>query len=335
MKKTISMLLIVCAFFSIYTSNCYAYSWDPPPATYFDTPEEYRAYEDEHPRKCGIRWEMFSVLGSYVPHVAYAKYGENKAYIVYEYDAGQRTYTLFTTDLTLTYPLNKDDKPYPYTPSDEEWADKVAYWDKYCSQIEQYTTKEYNDIYNNQPSADWPLCNWVDSDSVSDPDLTNYVDDYDNDKYNRHVSDGIALVNDNLVFNYGVKGMMSIDWIHNGVLYTLVGSDKEPAQDGSDSVFGEKDIPIIRRLTNRDTCEDALNELMAQVSKDAVSEMPVGVSRNNDNSTPTPEPDRPVFGTGLICVSVGIILLALGAVVLVATVKRKRKKGILQFNHHI
>ena len=84
-----------------------------------------------------------------------------------------------------------------------------------------------------------------------------------------------AYLNDNLVFQYTQEGLKRITWIHNGMKYCLTRYNHHNERY---ETFNESDVDIIRRLTNLETCEEALNELMSKISDNAVSEMPKGMT---------------------------------------------------------
>ena len=259
MKRIILLCLIVCMTLSCPGVAVFATDAVIVPPKLIETLEEYQKVQKEYPPVGGITWDKFSVLGEYVPQSAFKN---RKDMIVYHYGYGERTYYLTIYDLSLTFTN--------LTNGVEPDLERNEYWQQYLPVIDQMTTREFLEVRNAQP-------NWLPNSGglvwmkPNNSDLTIYFDE----SYKCYV----CCVNDNLVFSGSYGNLLTIKWIHNGLMYQLNCND-EHGDSNTYEYFNETDIDIVRRLTNLETCEEALNELMSEISDNAVAEMPKGMPRD-------------------------------------------------------
>jgi hypothetical protein len=145
--------------------------------------------------------------------------------------------------------------------------ERNEYWQQYLPVIDQMTTREFLEVRNAQPNQK-PVPSEIVWITPSQSDLVKQQTSLKSYK--------IACVHNNLVFDYWGNGSLKdIYWIHNGLLYNLFSVDELNSLTND---FGETDVDIVRRLTNLETCEEALNELMSEISGSVVSEMPKGMA---------------------------------------------------------
>ena len=262
MKRIILSCLIVCMILSCPVVAVFARDAVIVPPKLIETLEEYQEVQKEYPPVGGITWDKFSMLGEYIPQEAFKNIEDR---IIYQYGYGERTYYLTINDLSLTFTN--------LTNGVEPDLERNEYWQQYLPVIDQMTTREFLEVRNAQP-------NWAPNSGglvwmkPNNSDLTIYFDESS--------TCYVCCVNDNLVFSGSYGNLVTITWIYNGLVYQLNCQD-EYGNPNFYEHFNETDIDIVRRLTNLETCEEALNELMSKISDNVVSEMPKGMPHVDPN----------------------------------------------------
>lgn len=285
MKQVIVLLLLLTISLSLFTLSSFGLSLDEDdivPPKKIETLEEYQQWQKENPPAGGITWGKFSVLGEYGPNIesdciAYTAY--------YHYVAENRIYNIRVTDLSIAMQYNNYD---PFLDPDY-FSERKEYWKPYLSIIDLMTTKEYLNVKRKEPDViNRPDIVWMQSSNLDTIDMTVLDPSLNESKF--------ACLNDNLVFHYVSKfgGLIEISWSHNGLYYQLDCEDEH----GNMSAYNETDIDIVRRLTNLETCEEALNELMSEISDNAVAEMPKGMPRDELTGGDTTAPGDDATDTG-------------------------------------
>ncbi|MBE6672597.1 MAG: hypothetical protein E7599_03635 [Ruminococcaceae bacterium] len=241
------------------------------PSTKIETLEEYQQWQIQNPPLGGIVWDDFSILGKFTPQHAQEASPET---LLYSYDSGERVYKIRIADLSISHTMTSDDSHR----HGEGWEDAVQYWNEILPVIDQMTIKEYREAFFLQPECEdiavGSPYEWIDPEEVGNFDLTIYKDSNSNGSF-----DVFVCANDNLAFKYDKEGLVMIEWVHKGMIYQLHCQDKH-GDTNRYEYFNETDIDIVRRLTNLETCEEALNELMSEISDNAVAEMPKGMPRD-------------------------------------------------------
>ena len=262
--KRKALALFILFLLVMPLAGVYGYAFEPEDDDYLvpdlATLEEYLEWVKDNPPVGGITWDKFSVLGEYTPRTS----DNRKDSATYLYQYGERTYYLYVCDLSSVKQYKWFDPDY-----DDAIVEKQKeYWKPYLPIIDQMTTKEFLNVENNRPETiNIPAVVWIESSDFETTDLTVLP-------HNKAKAFSLACLDNNLVFGYRQEsGLATIEWIHNGIYYLLWCQDESV-------VFNETDVDIVRRLTNLETCEEALNELMSEISDNAVAEMPKGMPRD-------------------------------------------------------
>ena len=267
MKRIIILLLLLAISLPLFITPSYGLSLpDDYVVPKINTLDELQIWQEQHPPVGGITWDMFSVLGEFITHSQdYSK--ESTAYL---YAQGNSKFMLYIYDISIC-------KRYDYVDSDED-ARLKEFWKPYLSVIDQMTTKEYLDVERIEPDTIIlpPSIVWIEPSDLESKDMTIL-------QPNQEPPYKVAYLNDNLVFCYNAntnyRFLWRVEWIHNGLLYRLYCYDYQD-KDHLTVYFNETEVDIVRRLTNLETCEEALNELMSEISDNAVAEMPKGMPRD-------------------------------------------------------
>lgn len=267
MKKIWSLflcLIVLCASLGTpVTALSPDEDWKPVP-----TLEEYQQLEEKN--NPAIPWDTFSALGGYTPQY----YSDYYVGFHYDYLSGKHEYRMTMKDLSSYYDEHLESTLESY--ADDFKATALAHWNQYRDKVDTYSIKQFMDI------KEWYWADkivWMDPAAAPEGDLTRLQPTEGKECY-------VTLLDGRIVFEYASYGLILIHWIHDGIWYQLSLDVRGGAYANVYNPFDEGDIGLVRRLTNVNTCQEALDTLMEKIEVSATEQMPVGTtlpSKSNEN----------------------------------------------------